>query len=164
MRILEGSEFCFSLLSFSKLLLLLFFFSALSYKAMRLSIGSVVVVLVAEKGSVWVCRFFVENTIWQRRMEIFCKTAGLNLHNLKTRIYLCHQNSHAGRKGLILNCTMENERLLYVIWETNSAFPLKAIKRSPRSWAMAETSVDAECNVARSAGRQGEWNEMKHIL
>lgn len=52
MRILEGSEFCFSLLSFSKLLLLLFFFSALSYKAMRLSIGSVVVVLVAEKGSV----------------------------------------------------------------------------------------------------------------
>lgn len=30
---------------------------------MRLSIGSVVVVLVAQKGSVWVCRFFVENTI-----------------------------------------------------------------------------------------------------
>lgn len=53
MRILEGSEFCFSLLSFSKLLLLLFFFSALSYKAMRLSIRSVIVVLVAEKGSVW---------------------------------------------------------------------------------------------------------------
>lgn len=32
---------------------------------MRLSIGSVVVVLVAEKGSVWVCRFCAENTTRQ---------------------------------------------------------------------------------------------------
>ena len=32
----------------------------------------------------------------------------------------------------------------------------KAIKRFPKSWAMEKTSVDAECNVARSAGRQGE--------
>jgi hypothetical protein len=51
MRILEGSEFCFSLLSFSKLLTFFFFFIALSFKSMRLSIGSVVVVLVAEKRS-----------------------------------------------------------------------------------------------------------------
>jgi hypothetical protein len=35
----------------------------LSFKVMRLSIGSVVVVLVAQKGSVWMCRFFAENTI-----------------------------------------------------------------------------------------------------
>lgn len=50
---------------------------------MRLSIGSVVVVLVAEKGRVWVCGFFAENTIRRRRMEIFCKTGGLNLHTRK---------------------------------------------------------------------------------
>jgi len=29
---------------------------------------------------------------------------------------------------------------------------------------MAKTSVDAKCNVARSARRQGERSEMKHIL
>ena len=114
MRIPEGSEFCFSLLKFSKLFFFFFFFfSALSFKAMRLSIGSVVVVLVASKGRVWVCRFFAENTIRRRRTKIFCKTGGLNLHTLKTRIYLCHQNSNTGRKGLILNSTMEKEELLY---------------------------------------------------
>jgi len=80
---------------------------------MRLSIGSVVVVLVAEKGRVWVCRFFAENTIRRRRMEIFCKTAGLNLLALKTRIYLCHRNGNTGRKGQILNSTTEKEELLY---------------------------------------------------
>jgi hypothetical protein len=52
MRILEVSEFRFSFLSFSKLLKLFFFFSALSFKSLRLPIGSVVVVLVAEKGRV----------------------------------------------------------------------------------------------------------------
>ena len=51
-----------------------------------------------------------------------------------------------------------------MIWEFNSAFLQKTIKRSPKSWAMAKTSVDAECNVARSALRQGERSEMKHIL
>ncbi len=110
---------------------------------MRLSIGSVVVVLVAEKGRVWVCRFFEENTIRRRRMEIFCKTEGLNLLALKTRIYLCHQNTNTGRKGLVLNSTMEKERLLCMV-EIYSAFPPKAIKRSPKSWAVAKTSVDAE--------------------
>jgi len=54
-----------------------------------------------KKGRVWVCRFFVENTIRQRRMEIFCKTAGLNLLALKTRIYLCHRNGNTGRKDQI---------------------------------------------------------------
>ena len=132
MRIPEVSEFCFSLPTFSKLLSSFFFFSALSFNVMRLSIGSVVVVLVAEKGRVWVCRFFVENTIRRRRMEIFCKTEGLNLLALKTRIYLCHQNSNTGRKGLVLNSTMEKERLFIVV-EIYSAFPPKAIKRSPKS-------------------------------
>lgn len=63
---------------------------------MRLSIGSVVVVLVAPKGSVWVCRFFAENTTRQLAggLEIFCKTGGLNLNTHKTRIYLCHRNSN----------------------------------------------------------------------
>jgi hypothetical protein len=65
MRISEASEFCFSLLTFSKLLIPFFLFMALSFKVMRLSIGSVVVVLVAQKGSVWVCRLFAENTIRQ---------------------------------------------------------------------------------------------------
>ena len=83
---------------------------------MRLSIDSVVVVLVAEKGRVCGCRFFAENTIRRRRMEIFCKTGGLNLHTLKTRIYLCHQNSNTERKGLILNSTMEKEKHLYTTY------------------------------------------------
>lgn len=63
MRIPEESEFCFSLQSFSKLLTIFFFLRALSFKSMRLSIGSVVVVLVAEKGRVGARRFFAENTI-----------------------------------------------------------------------------------------------------
>jgi hypothetical protein len=67
---------------------------ALSFKVMRLSIGSVAVVLVAQKGSVWVCMFFAENTIRRRRLEIFCKTGGVNLLTHKTRIYLCHRNSN----------------------------------------------------------------------
>jgi hypothetical protein len=46
-------------------------------------------------------------------MEIFCETAGLNLLTLKTRIYLCHQNSSTGREGQILNSTMEKKELLY---------------------------------------------------
>jgi len=58
MRISEVSKFCFSLLSFSKLLLPFFLFQVIFIYAMRLSIGSVVVVLVASKGSVWVCKFF----------------------------------------------------------------------------------------------------------
>jgi len=44
------------------------------------------------------------------------------------------------------------------------ALEQKAIKRFPKSWALAKTSVDAECNVARSARRQGERSEMKHLL
>ena len=40
----------------------------------------------------------------------------------------------------------------------------KAIKRSPKSWAMAKTSIDAERKVAKSVRRQGERSEMKHIL
>jgi hypothetical protein len=51
MRIPEESEFCFPLHAFPKWLTLFFFFRALSFNVMRLSIGSVVVVLVAEKRS-----------------------------------------------------------------------------------------------------------------
>ena len=51
-----------------------------------------------------------------------------------------------------------------MICEINSAFSPKAIKRSPKSWAMAKTSVDAEWKVARSVRRQGERNEMKLLL
>jgi len=36
------------------------------------------------------------------RVEIFCKTEGLNLHTLKTRIYLCHRTTMAGWEGMIL--------------------------------------------------------------
>ena len=39
-----------------------------------------------------------------------------------------------------------------------------AIKRFPKSWVVAKTSVDAERKVARSVRRQGERGEMKHIL
>ena len=94
MRIPEEREFCFSLLTFSRTVIPIFLFMVLSFYVMRLSIGSVVIVLVAQKGSVWICRFFVENTIRRRRMEIFYKTGGLNLHFLKTRIYLCYLNNN----------------------------------------------------------------------
>lgn len=98
MRIPEEREFCFSLLTFSRTIISIFLFTVLSFNIMRLSIGSVVIVLVAQKGSVWICRFFVENTIRRRRMEIFCKIEGLNLHFLKTRIYLCYRNNN-GQMG-----------------------------------------------------------------
>jgi hypothetical protein len=50
--------------------------------------------LTALKGSVWACRFFAGNTIRRRKMEICCKTGGLNLHARKTRIYLCRLNNN----------------------------------------------------------------------
>ncbi len=47
MRIPEVSEFCFLLLTFSRTIVFIFLFTVLSFNVMRLSIGSVVIVLVA---------------------------------------------------------------------------------------------------------------------
>ena len=46
---------------------------------MRLSIESVVVVLVTEKGRVWVCSFFSENTIREKEDGDFLKNRRLEL-------------------------------------------------------------------------------------
>lgn len=66
---------------------------------MRLSIGSVVVVVVAEKGRVWVCRFFAENTIREKEDGDFQQNRRLELaHPQNTGLPLTPKQQHRAER------------------------------------------------------------------
>ena len=94
MRIPEASEFCFSLLGCLKSLFTEFFFIVLIFKIMRLSIGSVVVVLVALKGRVCGVQVFCGKYYPTKEDGDFSQNRRLELAATKTRNYLCRRNNH----------------------------------------------------------------------
>ncbi len=80
---------------------------------MRLSIGSVVVVLVAEKRSCLGVQVFCGKYYSTKEDGDFLQNRRLELAHPKNTGLPLTLNNNTGRKDLILNSTTEKEKLLY---------------------------------------------------
>lgn len=128
-------SFVFRYRRFQKLLMPFFFFIADSFNVMRLSIGSVVVVLVAEKRSCLGVQVFCGkyystkedgDFLWNRRLEL--------AHPQNTDLPLPPRNSNTRRKGQILNkYNGERRTFIWVIGEINNLFHKRAFRHFLKS-------------------------------
>lgn len=105
-------SFVFRYRHFQELLIPFFFFSALSFNLMRLSIGSVVVVLVAEKRSCLGVQVFCGKYYPTKEDGDFLQNRRLELARPQnTDLPLSPERQHRAERP-DLNSTTEKERLL----------------------------------------------------